>query len=149
MNNDLILLSIKPIYANKIFNGEKTIELRKKLPKNLRKGNLVLVYVSSPKKHLYGAFTVKNIIESDPDHLWRKVYKKACIDKKVFDKYYESIDVGYGIVIDRYWKLSSPISLKEIKNHDETFNIPQSFRYIKETDFDHIQLEFGVKLIAI
>ena len=149
MKNNSILLSIKPIYAHKIFNGEKTIELRRKRPKNLKKGDLVLVYVSSPQKNIYGIFTVKKIIEDPPNKLWRKVIRKACITKNEFDEYFGSLETGYGIVIDNYCGFPKPISLKEIKNLDASFNIPQSYRYLKESDYKLIQSEFGVTLRII
>ncbi|MCP5061832.1 MAG: ASCH domain-containing protein [Ignavibacteriae bacterium] len=146
MKSNSILLSIKPIYAHKIFNGEKTIELRRKRPKNLRKGDLVVVYVSSPQKNIFGIFTVKKIIEDSPNKLWQKIIKKACVTKNEFDEYFGSLGTGYGIVIDNYCSFPKPISLEEIKSLDASFNIPQSYRYLKESDFNLMQAEFGVTL---
>lgn len=143
MLNNSILLSVKPYYASKIFAGEKKIELRRKLPKNLQKGDLVLVYASSPQKSIYGAFTVKKIISLPPDKLWIKANRKACIEKPDFEAYFSDSSIGYGIEIDKYWSFHNPIGLEEIKDYDDSFNIPQSFRYLKESDFDLVKNEFG------
>ena len=59
----MVLLSIKPKYADKIFNGTKTVELRRICPK-VTEGDLILVYVSSPVKALVGEFEVKKIVEA-------------------------------------------------------------------------------------
>ncbi|MFA7419704.1 MAG: ASCH domain-containing protein [Melioribacteraceae bacterium] len=144
MNHDSILLSIKPMYAEMIFNGKKTIELRRKLPKNINKGSLILVYASSPQKLLLGAFTVKKIISSPLISLWEKVNKKSCIDMKDFDTYFSGCKIGYGICIDNYWSFPNPVSLEDIRTIDEGFNIPQSFRYLKESDLHLFSYQLGI-----
>lgn len=149
MQNRSILLSIKPFYAKKIFCGEKTIELRKKLPKNLKKGDLVIVYISSPQKSIFGAFIVKRILSLPPDKLWYKVRKKASINKEDFDYYFGSTDVGYGIEIDKYWNFQNPISFNEIKDHDDNFNAPQNYRYLKDSDLSLIQSEYQALLKTV
>ncbi len=142
MNRNTILLSIKPYYAEKIFHGEKTIELRRKLPRNINKGDLVLVYASSPKKMLFGAFTVKKIIQAKPNNLWHKVSKKACIDKKDYDNYFTGSTLAYAIYIDDYWYLEEPISIQELKSTFDSFNIPQSFRYINQDEMSMLYYNF-------
>ena len=149
MENRSILLSIKPYYAHKIFSGQKSIELRKKLPKGLEKDSLVLVYSSSPEKVIYGAFTVKKIIKDTPINLWQKVKKKSAITEDDYNTYFHNSEYGYGIVIKDYWSFEDPISLEELKNYDEKFNVPQSFRYLTKSEFSLIQYEFGVSLKII
>ncbi len=58
MENTVLLLSMQPEYAKKIFNGEKTVELRRVRPK-LIAGDLVLVCASCPQKALLGLFVVE------------------------------------------------------------------------------------------
>ena len=59
-----VLLSIKPEYADKIFYQKtKKVELRRVFP-SLDKDDLVIVYVSSPKKAVVGYFKVKKIIKN-------------------------------------------------------------------------------------
>ena len=45
---NILLISVKPEFAKKIINGEKTIELRKSTPKRVNKDNYILIYVTSP-----------------------------------------------------------------------------------------------------
>ena len=49
MCKNFLLISIKPEYAQKILDGEKTVELRKTRTR-LKPGDIVLVYVSSPQQ---------------------------------------------------------------------------------------------------
>ena len=62
MLRKILLLSIHPEHAKNIFDGIKTVELRRTRPR-LSKCDQVLVYVSSPTKALVGAFEVKKVIE--------------------------------------------------------------------------------------
>ena len=45
-----ILLSIKPEYANKIFDGQKRYEYRKRIPK--KEVSKIIVYSSAPEQAL-------------------------------------------------------------------------------------------------
>lgn len=60
MPGDVLLISIRPVYANKIFDGSKTVELRRVRPR-LETGSVVLVYVSNPVQALMGMFQVSTL----------------------------------------------------------------------------------------
>lgn len=50
-----VLLSIKPKWAEKIYNGEKTIEFRKSIPKNFDiSKDVVFIYETAPVKMVTG-----------------------------------------------------------------------------------------------
>lgn len=51
LNEKAILLSIKPKWVAKILNGEKTIEIRKKFPKDYR--GWIYIYCTKDKEKLY------------------------------------------------------------------------------------------------
>ena len=51
-----ILLSIKPEYANKIFDGQKHYEYRKRIPK--KEVSKIVVYSSAPEQAVIGEFEV-------------------------------------------------------------------------------------------
>lgn len=137
MKNNTLLLSIRPEYATKIFNGQKGVELRKVRP-NLQPGDVVLVYVSSPIKELQGTFVVDKIIEATPEELWQKVRHIAGISRQEFDSYYATSPKGYGIVLKTPLTLSNPISLTELKKLWQNFHPPQSYRYL--TNFELAQI---------
>lgn len=62
------ILSIKPEYAYKIFSGEKTYELRKKIFK--QDVTHIIVYASAPVSKVIGEFEVGSLIEASPFTLW-------------------------------------------------------------------------------
>jgi predicted transcriptional regulator len=129
MLRNALLLSIRPKYAEKIFNGTKTVELRR-VPPKLKKGDLVFVYVSSPKKVLAGAFTVKKVISMPPKRLWGSVRDYVGMTQNDFDKYYDGALKGIAIYIDKVWILPTPLGLQKLRKNLSWFNPPQSYHYL-------------------
>lgn len=129
MKSNAILMSVRPQYANKIFDGTKTVELRRIKPKTLGNGDLVFIYVSSPVKALMGAFRVASVVEKKLEPLWRMVKNDAGVTRAEFFRYYENVDSGVAIFIDDVWLLPSPIKLAQLQEEIKNFYPPQSFRY--------------------
>jgi hypothetical protein len=80
-----------------------------------------------------------------PEYLWRKWRQSSGTDKRFFMKYFEGVEKGFGIKIDGPSQLFSPIPLKTIKEHWESFRPPQSYRYLHQNDQVAMSL---VKLIC-
>lgn len=78
--SNVILLSIKPEYARKIFKGKKIYELRTQLPK--KDFEKVYVYVSAPVQKVVGYFTVDRIIRGeDKDWFWNQWEDESIIER--------------------------------------------------------------------
>lgn len=129
MSDNAILFSIRPQYADKIFEGIKTVELRRVCPKYIGKGSLGLIYVSSPVKSLFGAFKVEQVVEEPLDKLWKMVRDKAGITRQEFDIYYNGVCRGIGIFFSDVYSLPEPITLEDLKARMKNFHPPQGFRY--------------------
>jgi len=124
-----LLISVHPKYVEKIFAGEKTVELRKVRPK-LTRGDVVLVYASSPTMALVGGFEVERVIETSPLALWGKVKKSAGITKEEFLNYYHGSSNAYGIFIKKPWYFENPLALQNLRKKLAGFHPPQSYRYV-------------------
>lgn len=140
MHVNKLLLSIKPEYAEKIFSGEKTVELRR-MRTRLNIGDLVLVYVSSPKKALVGSFEVEGIsqieiedLQKDLNKFWKQVKDQAKISYKEFKIYYKGASVVVGIYLTNVKHLAVPIELNLLRQKIPKFQPPQSYRYLKERE---------------
>ncbi|QRN82830.1 hypothetical protein JR338_10455 [Chloroflexota bacterium] len=140
INHQIIIFSIKPPYAEKIFRNEKTVELRKFRPKHLTNGSLVLLYVSSPVQSIQGGFIVEKVIETSKDDLWNHVRFIAGISKTEFDNYYKDKEFGIGIYIQSLFKFSIPISLQTLKQTWNSFTPPQGFCYISNDDIKDLEI---------
>lgn len=141
MPANILLLSIKPEYASKIFSGEKTVELRR-VRTRLTQDDIVFVYVSSPTKALVGLFEVENIIQEkielqqDIKAYWNLVYKKAGISSQDFEKYYQGASFFVGIFLRNPRKFDVSINLENLRKYIPKFTPPQSYRYLKEQEFE-------------
>ncbi len=124
----IILVSIKPEFAEKIFDGSKRIELRKVSP-NARPGDLMIVYSTSPEMAVIGVCKIAKIIKSSPAEIWEKYSEVLGIDEHRFNAYYSESRTAVGIVIDRARRLKTKIPLKNIKRVFPEFAPPQTFKY--------------------
>jgi predicted transcriptional regulator len=121
-----VLLSIKPKYADLIFEGTKKYEFRRTIFKNT-KIKTVVVYVSSPVQKVIGEFEIDTILNEDVVTLWKKTRKYAGIDEEYFYQYFDNKEKGFAIKIKNLKKYRRPLCLTE------DFNLlpPQSFLYLK------------------
>jgi predicted transcriptional regulator len=120
-----VLLSIKPQFAIKIFDGTKKFEFRKSMFKNANI-NTVVVYASSPMQKVIGEFTIDEIMEESPDALWEKTKKHSGITKEFFDEYFFNRDRAFAIKVKEANRYQQPLDLIDF---DLSF-APQSFVYL-------------------
>lgn len=126
-----ILLSIKPEYANRIFDGSKRYEFRKRVPK--QPIDKVYVYASAPVKKVIGYFFVDRIIQKSPGELWKDTKEYAGIDEEAYNKYFANTSVAYAIHVKSFVRYDLPID-PYIEN--PKFRPPQFFCYINGGDFE-------------
>lgn len=135
MPGRVLLLSIRPEYAEKIFEGVKTVELRRVRPR-IDEGDWVLVYVSSPVKALVGAFKVDHVVSGPPQDLWGIVQHAAGIAREEFKTYYDGAAVGFGIFFSNVRRFSEPAELQDIRQQCPGFHPPQGYRYLRANEVD-------------
>jgi predicted transcriptional regulator len=129
-----VLMSIKPAYADMIFQGRKTIELRRVCPK-ICKGDIVLVYVSGPRMALVGGFEVEGVVCESPSKLREHHLHSSGVSKVIFDAYFSDSQTAYGIQIGRTWQFDKPAELHALRKRKGGFRPPQSYRYIRNGEF--------------
>jgi predicted transcriptional regulator len=124
-----LLITIRPRFAEMIFSGSKTVELRRVCPK-ISAGDLALVYVSSPAKEVQGFFEVGKVVSASPTDLWRRVGKQSGISEQEFLDYFHEKTQAHALVIRRVWKLPVPLRLTALRQRKGGFRPPQSFHYL-------------------
>ncbi|GGM81687.1 hypothetical protein GCM10010967_11800 [Dyadobacter beijingensis] len=125
-----ILLSIKPEFVEKIFNGKKKFEYRKVLFSN-REVKTVVVYSTMPVGRIVGEFEIKSIHQDSPNELWSKTKEFAGVDGVFFNDYFNGRNSGFAIEIGQVKRYKNPIDPKLVF---EKFTAPQSFFYVKEDE---------------
>jgi predicted transcriptional regulator len=120
-----VLLSIKPEYAYKIFDGTKRFEFRKVIFKNPNI-KTVVVYASSPVQQVIGEFEIDDIFSFDPEAIWKMTKKYSGITEAFFYQYFADREIAHSIKIKTVKKYRKPLSIRD------DFNVvpPQSYVYL-------------------
>ena len=123
-----IILSIHPKWAEKIYSGEKTIEVRKTQPdweKPESADDLVIyLYETTPIKKVTGLVFLTWVHEAEnPAEYFGGDVKNSCLTKKELLKYSNGKKLYFWKIKDPY-KFDTPIDLKG--------SVPQSWRYLRE-----------------
>ena len=128
-----VLMSIKPRYADEIFNGGKRVEFRRIcFPETVKR---VYVYSSSPIKRIIGYFLIEKIDYDFTNRLWEKYDLKGAIPKEIFDEYFSGVDKGYAVVVKDIRPFKYGIAIKDVFSRNYT--IPQNYRYINTVKIIH------------
>jgi predicted transcriptional regulator len=122
-----VLLSIRPEFAFKIFDGSKKYEYRRSI---FRRSQVtrVIVYASDPVCRVIGEFEIGDILHEEPEVLWEKTWVHAGITKERFLDYFRGRPKGYAIQVTSTRLYESPVPLRSLM----VSSPPQSFVYVAE-----------------
>lgn len=121
-----VVLSIKPEFAFKIFDGTKKFEFRKAIFKNSNVKS-VIVYASSPVQKVIGEFEIGKIFNNDLETLWDLTKEHSGITEDFFYNYFSEREKGFAIQVKKKKKYREPKCLRT----DFNLHPPQSFAYFK------------------
>ena len=121
-----VILSIKPEFANKIFNGTKKFEFRRTLFKN-KEIKMIIVYASAPISKVIGEFESDRIFHEELELLWNQTSKFSGITEDYYMQYFNGKENGYAIEVKNPKKYKTELCIKE------SFGLhpPQSFAYLR------------------
>lgn len=147
-----ILLSIKPKWAEKIYNGEKTIEWRKSRPRINRNNHHTRVYIyeTAPVKCITGYFTLFGTFAVDVNEIFKPlvpggyfsmspqfvrtmledIEKRGCVPAGDLVKYQGSAKEIYGWTVSSFIKPTRLVSYRL-----DSFDLdrpPQSWQYVED-----------------
>lgn len=124
-----VLMSIRPVFAEGILSGTKTVELRRRRP-TIRAGERVVIYASSPTCALVGAFVVGQIDELAPTALWEKFGAVSGLNRRDFMTYFDGSERGVAISVAETWRAPKGLQLHQLQELWPDFVAPQSYRYV-------------------
>ncbi|MBN1991765.1 MAG: hypothetical protein JW953_03610 [Anaerolineae bacterium] len=143
MKRYAILLAVRPQSANQIFEGSKTVDLRRVRPRYINPGTLVLLYVAAPVKTIAGAFKVGKVVEAPLEALWSQVNGQAGVTREEFEAYYGGLTRGVGIFFLEVRRFTDPLPFQELKEKMAGFYPPQGFRYVKPDELMLVSARLG------
>jgi predicted transcriptional regulator len=111
---DEILISLKPKHADQIFDGVKTVELRKRRLK-IDAGTRVWIYATAPIAAIRGYANLVRIEVGSPLQIWKVLGSKTGISKSEFESYFETSELAYGLVLDDVMKMKHALPLTGVR----------------------------------
>lgn len=120
-----VLLSIRPEFVSKIFDGSKEYEYRRVIFQR-NDVTTAVVYASHPIRKVIGEFEIGEILYEQPRSLWAKTGDRAGITRERFFGYFGQRKRGYAIRIKEVRKYDVPVPLSAIT----ALSPPQSFSYL-------------------
>lgn len=119
-----MLLSIRPEFVKKIFDGTKVFEYRKTCCK--RDINTILIYETSPTMKVVGEARIEFIFFNSPEKVWKETHKGSGLTKEFFDSYFRGKDTAVAYKLSNVIKYDNAVPLSEFG----IARAPQSFCYI-------------------
>ena len=120
----IALLSLRPEFAERIFDGTKKYEYRKRV--FVREDvDKVVVYATDPLKRVVGEFEFGEIIVDTPTSIWEKTAPYSGINRNRFFKYFLGKQKAYAITIRCAVRYDKPLNPRSML---PDFIPPRSFR---------------------
>ncbi len=94
-----LLLSVRPDYAQKIFSGKKTVELRRKFSYRWV-NHRINIYASAPVMSLMGEARISRVVADHPNAIWSLYHERTGCSRAEFELYAENADILYAIELD-------------------------------------------------
>ena len=123
-----VLLSIKPEFVEKIINGEKKYEYRKRIFK--KEVEKIVVYSTMPVGKIVCELKIEEVINDSPEKIWVQTSKYSGVNEDFFMKYFSDRNNGYALKISEVHTFDEPIDPRE---KFDNFVAPQSFKYIEDS----------------
>lgn len=123
----MALMSIRPVYVEKILSGQKRFEYRKVPCK--RKIERILIYSTAPIMKVVGEVEVTEVLTDTPSRIWEKTKLRSGISRDFFDQYFNGRQIAVAYALGKVTEYKSPRNLVD-------FGIktaPQSFVYLDTT----------------
>jgi len=124
-----ILISLKPRYADSIFGGAKTVELRKRRL-NVESGSRVWIYATAPTAAIRGYARLDRIEAAIPSQLWKKLGTKTGVSREEFETYFQGCKVAYGLVLADVMEMEAALPLSKIRETIDNFHPPQFYCHL-------------------
>jgi predicted transcriptional regulator len=117
------IISIHPSYADAILAGEKTIELRRRLP-DLPLGTRLWIYATRPTAAVVGFVIIQDVTRAHPRTIWNKHRSGSGVDHAAFTAYFNGAQKAVAILLGAARRVD-PITIDELREIREHFHPPQ------------------------
>ena len=133
----MVVLSLKPRFAEAILAGVKTVELRRTEPK-IVVPTRALLYASTPVRALVGKCIVDSVRSADLATLWDQYGPRSDLCHSEFLQYFDGVGRGAALTLTQPQAFSQQIDLEDLRAKPKGFRPPQSYAYIDTETGDQL-----------
>jgi len=108
-----LLMSIRPQYAERVLEGKKKVEIRRRFAPKWT-GQRVSLYASRPLGALVGEARIGNVVSGKPAFIWERFSTEVGCSKEQFDRYTEGAQEVYAIVFSEVVRYSDRIPIEQL-----------------------------------
>lgn len=124
----VMLLSVRPRYAESILAGTKRAEIRRQRP-GILPGTPVIIYATKPLGAVVGTANIDRICEGIPSDLWDQYHQEMGVSWAEFDEYLSGTSTAYLLLLSGASRLNTPLTLDDMRESAD-FRPPRSYRYV-------------------
>lgn len=128
------MLTVHKGFARAILNGEKTIEVRTRIPYELNIGDVLLFCQSENGNNVSLQAYVCGIIKTTPDILFKYFFRQLQINSIAYDEYTKASLWVYGIMLSDVEPLNCPTSLLGVDRNPQWFRRVNTRKYETQTN---------------
>lgn len=131
-NEQTLLMSLRPEFAELILQGRKTIELRRKFSKKYE-GATIVFYITHPVKQFMFTAKITQVDHSQKKRIWNTYQQECGISEAAFDQYFTGTDHGYAIHLSNVKPIPNQLVLEHARKVYPQLRPPQSFQMLEPT----------------
>lgn len=121
------MLSIKPVFSDEIYKGNKIVELRRCVGSAFKENAEIYIYSTSPQKCISGSAKILRIDKIPVSLVVKEHLANACIDAVGCMSYFEGKEFAFLIWLKEVRRFEVPLALSKLRLYN--FTPPQSFSY--------------------
>jgi predicted transcriptional regulator len=131
-SSNKLLFSMRPEYADRVFKGQKQVEIRRRFSEKWL-GSKVVVYGTQPLGALMGEVTVSGVTPGSPSNIWERFGGRVGCSREEFAGYVGNASQVYAIELNDATPYLCPLSTNEIARMIDVDELrpPQSFLELK------------------
>lgn len=137
-----LLMSIQPRFASAILEGTKTVELRRKPPRD--QPSVVIIYGSGTVKAVLGVAQLKEVHTSTPSDIWKRFGATAGVSRAEFNTYFEGTESASALELTNARRSDANVPLSSLR--ELGLEPPQSWRYVDRQTADRLLTALGLPL---
>lgn len=128
----IYMITLETAFVHAVKNGEKTIEVRTRIPKKLSSGDILLIAQKSSHGRVALRCRVAHILAIDPEILFRDYGHLLGCSHEYYNLYTSGHDIVYGIVLTEIFEFPEIITTQsfDIDRAPQWFTFVSPARYL-------------------